>query len=268
MTATTLFGRRISGRRRAAAIALSAVSAYCLGRGITLGIGVGECSVPAGPGEVECPPGVVPYFGFGVVGSVVGMWIGAGWVGTVLLLSGVSFGFFGAAVTEGPYRGHAGAIVWGTLFLVPPVVLVARQAVRRIRYGPERDLAEVGVPGVATVVSVGETGGSVNDDPIVHLTVRIDAASQALPPVESTRTMPVSRLRVPRPGETFAVVFDPFDPNRWEAAEPAADAGRDPADAGAVVRELKQLTALRSSGAITDDEFAARSARLVDGREP
>jgi hypothetical protein len=50
---------------------------------------------------------------------------------------------------------------------------------------------------------------------------------------------------------------------REQAAEQASHSGPDPDRAERVVAVLKELAALRSQGALTDEEFAVQKARLL-----
>lgn len=67
-------------------------------------------------------------------------------------------------------------------------------------------LKERGVRARAKVLGIRDTGITVNDNPYVEITVETTRGSQA------TFKMMVSRIRVPRPGDTIEVLYDPVDP--------------------------------------------------------
>jgi hypothetical protein len=61
----------------------------------------------------------------------------------------------------------------------------------------------------ATVVSIGDTGQMVNNDPLVDLVVQLTDENRA-----TLRTL-VSKLRVPRVGEPVQLVADPRQPGAY-----------------------------------------------------
>ena len=81
--------------------------------------------------------------------------------------------------------------------------------------GEERELQRVGVAAQAEILAIGETGLTVNDDPVVSLEVEVRPADR--PPYRATikRTL-ISRLAIPQfqPGKIIPVRFDPRDPSQ------------------------------------------------------
>src|SRR6202040_4181936 len=76
-----------------------------------------------------------------------------------------------------------------------------------------RDLQRVGVSAQAEILSIGETGLTVNDNPVITLDVEVRPADR--PPYRATiKRLLVSRLEVPQfqPGRVIPVRFDPRDP--------------------------------------------------------
>jgi len=134
-------------------------------------------------------------------------------------------------------------------------------------------LLATGSPGLATVLSLTDTGGSVNDNPQVIMRVRIEP-SDGSPAFESTRTVVVSRLAIPRPGQRVAVYYDPAAPDRFAVdtstdggAGPLAEQSRVESSAAATppvdpVERLGKLHALWLAGALTDEEFQRQKAKL------
>jgi hypothetical protein len=76
-------------------------------------------------------------------------------------------------------------------------------------------LAATGAEGVATVLSVEDTGTTMSDDPLVTVRVRIEPADGAIAAFEAEGTLFVSRVKIPRPGDQVPVLYDPADPADW-----------------------------------------------------
>src|SRR5207244_208103 len=71
------------------------------------------------------------------------------------------------------------------------------------------ELVENGKQAAGTIVNVEDTGITINDNPRVHLTFQIKPPDE--PPFEARKTVTVSRVQIPRPGETYIVWYDPTD---------------------------------------------------------
>ena len=94
-----------------------------------------------------------------------------------------------------------------------------------------RDLQRVGVSAQAEILSIGETGLTVNDNPVITLDVEVRPADR--PPYRATiKRLLVSRLEVPQfqPGRVIPVRFDPRDPSRvsFDLGPPRAASTGDP----------------------------------------
>ena len=94
-----------------------------------------------------------------------------------------------------------------------------------------KDLQRVGVPAQAEILSIGETGLTVNDNPVITLDVEVRPADR--PPYRGTiKRLLVSRLEVPQfqPGRVIPVRFDPRDPSRvsFDLGPPKAASTGDP----------------------------------------
>jgi hypothetical protein len=153
------------------------------------------------------------------------------------------------------------------------------------------ELLESGQKGAGTVVSVQDTGMTVNDNPRIKMVFRVEPLDGS-PPFDAQKTKTVSRLEIPRQGDRYPVWYDADDPSgTWAYATVADDNGRatlrqqfgtvadgfvgmntpappPPTSASNqgqdVVEQLKQLADLHSQGILTDDEFAAHKAKLLD----
>jgi hypothetical protein len=151
------------------------------------------------------------------------------------------------------------------------------------------DLVQSGSRGVGVVLSVNDTGVTMNDNPRVQMTFRIEPLDGSAA-FEAEKTKVVSRVQIPRAGDRYPVWYDPADPETWAfafveneegrqnirqmfgpaaetmtgvgdptaaAAAPAAPAAEDPLD------RLKKLDELHKSGVVTDAEFEAKKAELL-----
>ncbi|MEU7874670.1 SHOCT domain-containing protein [Dactylosporangium sp. NPDC049140] len=189
----------------------------------------------------------------------------------------VGFGLLAAAVGNG-HQSVQSYFPGGLCLLIGLGGNVVWFAVRNVDITDGRAaLFATGRPGLATLLSLTDAGGSVNDNPEVIMRVRIEPADGS-PAFDSTRTLVVSRLAVPRPGQRLAVYYDPADRDRFvlvtEADGEAPDEARRllerlraesaPAATPTVdpVERLGKLNALRLSGALTEEEFQRQKAKL------
>jgi hypothetical protein len=154
------------------------------------------------------------------------------------------------------------------------------------------NLVEHGSRGVGVVLSVQDTGMSVNDNPRIRMTFRIEPLDGS-PPFEAGKTKVVSRVQIPRSGDRYPVWYDPADPEKWAyatvdneqgrqslrqmfgaaaetftgvgdpmAAAAAAQAPAPPAQADPAER-LQKLGELRTAGILTDAEFEEKKAQIL-----
>lgn len=134
-----------------------------------------------------------------------------------------------------------------------------------------------------TVMSVDDTGTTVNDNPRVKMTVRAEPPGEA--PFTVVKTATVSRVQIPRVGDRCVVFYDPanreassgitFDPvpgfayppaaaavaavapQPVAASVPAAGESEDP------LEKIEKLGQLRDRGLLTPAEFEAQKKRLL-----
>jgi Short C-terminal domain len=147
------------------------------------------------------------------------------------------------------------------------------------------DLMATGSRGVGTVVSVRDTGMTVNDNPRIEMVFRVEPLDGS-PTMDLTKKTTVSRVEIPRQGDRYPVWYDPQDQDLWAYATIADDTGREtvrqmfgeaadtfvgmgtpaaPAGAGGqdVAAQLTQLADLKNQGLLTDEEFEAQKAKLL-----
>jgi Short C-terminal domain len=148
------------------------------------------------------------------------------------------------------------------------------------------DLMASGSKGVGTVVSVRDTGTTINDNPRVEMVFRVEPLDGS-PTMDLTKKTTVSRVEIPRQGDRYPVWYDPADASLWAYATIADETGRQtvremfgdvantfvgmgtpeaPAMAGSgqdVAAQLTQLADLKSQGLLTDEEFEQQKAKLL-----
>jgi hypothetical protein len=154
------------------------------------------------------------------------------------------------------------------------------------------NLMATGARAVGVVTDVRDTGMTVNDNPRVKMTFRIEPLDGSAP-FEARKTSTVSRVAIPRSGDRYPVWYDAADPETWMYAVVADDNGRqqvralfgaaaetmtgigNPAAAAAPtaapaapadpLERLQQLNALRAAGALSDAEFETTKAHILAG---
>lgn len=162
-----------------------------------------------------------------------------------------------------------------------------------------QQLQASGVDGTATVFSVADTGGSLNDHPIARLELDVTLPGQA--PYRTTVEQAIPRLQAGQivPGAVVAVKADPQNPQavalaataggsaapagapsapadpsapasfaalQASAAAQAAAAQVAAANAGAAqdpATRLERLAELKDKGLLSESEFAAQKARIL-----
>lgn len=228
----------------------------------------------------------------GIVLAMIGIFMGGGGIvfSALFLAVGLS-ALVPTILGMMPDMALFGWLFGGIFFVCGLLPLFGGLALRRLGAGKQAmamELMRSGTTAVGTIVEVRDTGMTINDDPRVMVRMRVEPLDGS-PPVERSKTVTVSRLAIPRPGERYPVWFDPLDPEKWmwgtdldERAAPAevrdmfararAARGDDgsggpdgAADDGAdsPVEELARLSGLWKDGALTDREFAEAKARLL-----
>jgi len=147
------------------------------------------------------------------------------------------------------------------------------------------DLFQTGAKGAGTVIQVQDTGTTINDNPRVKMTFRIEPVDGG-PAFDAEKKTTVSRVEIPRQGDRYPVWYDPEDPaGTWAYATIADEEGRAtmrqlfgevadtfvgmgaPAAAAPqgqdTVEQIKQLADLHAQGILSDEEFAAQKAKLL-----
>ncbi len=74
-------------------------------------------------------------------------------------------------------------------------------------------LAQSGIPGTAEVVSIEDTGKLVNFNPIVKLKLKVQTTMGTS--FETTGESMVSKIAIPRKGDTVNIKYNPADPSQF-----------------------------------------------------
>src|SRR4051794_7704757 len=87
------------------------------------------------------------------------------------------------------------------------------------------DLVQTGARGVGVVLNVQDTGVTMNDNPRVQMTFRIEPLDGGAA-FEAEKTKVVSRVEIPRAGDRYPVWYDAADPTTWAYATVENEEGR------------------------------------------
>jgi archaellin len=74
-------------------------------------------------------------------------------------------------------------------------------------------LAQSGMPATAVVESIEDTGQLVNMNPIVKLSLKVTPQMGA--PFDATGTAMVSKIAIPRKGDSINIKYNPADPTQF-----------------------------------------------------
>ncbi|MGE5073709.1 MAG: hypothetical protein ACM3MF_09795 [Anaerolineae bacterium] len=73
-------------------------------------------------------------------------------------------------------------------------------------------LAMTGIEGSAEVVAIEDTGTLINMDPVVKLTLKVTPAIPGLVPFDTVGTSLVSKVAIPRKGDTIKIKYNMANP--------------------------------------------------------
>jgi len=162
----------------------------------------------------------------------------------------------------------------------------------RSKKAKAENLMATGAKAIGTLTGVQDTGMTVNDNPRVKMSFRIEPLDGS-PAFEANKTSTVSRVQIPQPGCRYPVWYDVADPSTFAFATVQDDNGRAqiaamfgdafgprgehigmPAVAAApaaapaggsddALDKLSKLADLHKAGVLTDAEFAAKKAQLL-----
>jgi hypothetical protein len=88
------------------------------------------------------------------------------------------------------------------------------------------DLMANGTKAVGTVLTVRDTGTTINNNPRIQMSFRIEPLDGS-PAFDASKTKTVSRVEIPRQGDRYPVWFDQEDRDTWAFAIIQDDTGRE-----------------------------------------
>lgn len=169
---------------------------------------------------------------------------------------------------------RAMAIVFGVVFIPMGLAPLGFSFLGRGKAAKAAALATRGKRCPGTVTSVDDTGVTLNENPMVKITVRAEPPGEPAFTIEKTAT--VSRVKIPRAGDRCTVLYDPanreeengitFDlvPDQPAAGAPAASTTAAAPDES-LFDKLERLGELRASGILTEEEFEQQKRKLLGG---
>ncbi|WP_238011823.1 hypothetical protein KZZ52_13370 [Dactylosporangium sp. AC04546] len=205
------------------ATAIGVVASVAAGVGTYGLVNLGDCEA-TGSCRISFGVVMVALIGGAAVAAIA---IAAG--GGLRLAGVLVIALAGGAIAAAVSGNRLGWLLGGIFLLVGSGILAAavhtrrvtRQAAARMRAafaGTQQTLTGPGRPATGTVLSVSDTGTTVNDDPLAMLRLRVEPADGSAA-FEAVATRLVSRLAAPRPGDRFVVEYDPADPTRLAVRE-------------------------------------------------
>jgi hypothetical protein len=274
----------MTGRTKPVGLFVGLLSNIALGWGIYHLLEIGNCGGQYPP----CPASAAPYFLAligGILGSIVAIFLGGGIFAFTGIFASIGLASLLRAANGGVQGDTTFPLIFGACFAGSSLIpLFLGGLAGRTRQRAAKLVAQ-GKRGVGTVMSVQDTGVTINNNPRVQLRMRIEPQDGS-PAFEAEKAITVSRVSVPRTGDRFPVFYDPAEPSNFglgvgleagaapdvralfaQAAAARADASAPPATPPAAggdwVDELARLNQLRLSGALSDEEFAAAKSKLL-----
>jgi hypothetical protein len=125
----------------------------------------------------------------------------------------------------------------------------------------KKKILQDGISARAIVIGVADTGMTVNDNPRVKLTLQVQPEGDA--PFEATKKVTVSRVSVPRAGDTYWVRFDPANPTEVEFDQEKVQEANDAARA-----EIAQAAATTIPDDLAQNGILGRGSCVSVERNP
>jgi hypothetical protein len=209
--------------RKVVGVLVAVAAAAAVGSSVALLFSLPGCD---GTSSAPCDERAPLYAGTMVVGialCVLASFIGAGFLAFALTCLSLGTGSIagGASADMGAFPVGFGA-VWlaigiaqvGFFLWIRPRAIARRNALAHLRAH--------GLPGEGVVTAVQDTGVTMNDDPMVALTLQVTPDGGGGRFQRSAQTF-VSRTAIPRVGDRYRVRFDPTDSAQvlLEEARPA-----------------------------------------------
>jgi hypothetical protein len=76
-------------------------------------------------------------------------------------------------------------------------------------------LLQSGLEGSAQVISIEDTGKLINFNPVVKLSLKVTPSMMGMPAFDTVGETVVSKIAIPRKGETVKIKYSPMDPSQF-----------------------------------------------------
>ena len=181
-------------------------------------IEIGSCG---DVGQQSCPSDAWPYFvalPVGIMVAVLSIFLGGGAFVFAGIFLAVGIGSLAAGIWGDNEETQTFAFIFGGAFvffgLLPLLGGLALRPMAKAKLAKAERLVASGGRGIGTVVEVSDTGITINDNPRVHLRMRVEPTDGSAA-FEREKTITVSRVAIPRVGDRFPVFYDREDPSNW-----------------------------------------------------
>lgn len=130
-----------------------------------------------------------------------------------LIIVNVGLTFFAEAL--GLYENIPLYIILAlALNIAPFAALAITDRIRKKKVMKEiDDFMKYGTRTTATVTDIKDTGITINEDPVVHISLNVNPGIAGT--FTHTAELTVSRVKIPRVGDTVKVIYDPKDLTRF-----------------------------------------------------
>jgi hypothetical protein len=209
--------RVMMANHRPFGIALGLLGNLAIGLALHKMIGTGSCGGDLPP----CPDNMVGHvimLPAGIVITMIAIFVGGGVFSFLGLFYAVGLGSIVAGLQSEDGGTQGFGLLFGGIFTgVATLVLVLGWrgwTAGRRTVAAAIDLVATGNRGIGTVKQVSETGVTINDNPQVRITMRVEPEDGS-PPFEVTKTVVASRLEIPRKGDRHPVFYDDANRSDW-----------------------------------------------------
>lgn len=104
------------------------------------------------------------------------------------------------------------------LNIAPFAVLMITDRIRKKKIRKEiDDFLKYGTKAIAEVAEINDTGITINDDPVVRMTLNVNPGMAGT--FTHTAELAVSRVKIPRVGDTVKVIYDTKDLSRFSIVD-------------------------------------------------
>src|SRR4051812_44472240 len=97
---------------------------------------------------------------------------------------------------------------------IGPAIWFLMYGAGRRNVAKAQNLMATGARAHGTVTNVGDTGVTLNDNPRIMITARLQPEDGS-PAFDAQQTVTVSRIAIPRVGDQLMVWYDRSDPTQW-----------------------------------------------------